>query len=91
MSLSELLRNTGKLLQKPQGQRTLRTGMAGMDVARVQNQLNAKLLNSTPPLWVDGIFGSKTDMRVREFQRRNHLVVDGLVGPATRGALESKP
>ena len=36
---------------------------------------------------VDGIFGSKTKEAVRYFQRRNGLVVDGIVGPATLKAL----
>ena len=50
-------------------QRTLRNGMSGEDVSRVQNQLNAKLSHSPPPLWVDGSFGMKTGQRVREFQQ----------------------
>ena len=33
-----------------QGPRTLRQGMNGLDVARCQNQLNAHLPNSPPPL-----------------------------------------
>lgn len=32
---------------------------------------------------VDGIFGSKTESAVRYFQRKNGLVEDGIVGPAT--------
>ena len=79
--------NLWKVAQRRQ--RTLRNGMSGEDVSRVQNQLNAKISHSPPPLWVDGSFGMKTGQRVREFQQRNQLVVDGLVGPATRGALEA--
>ena len=36
---------------------------------------------------VDGIFGAETAAAVREFQRKNGLPVDGLVGPATWAAL----
>jgi N-acetylmuramoyl-L-alanine amidase len=36
---------------------------------------------------VDGIFGSLTYQAVRDFQRRNGLQVDGVVGPATQRAL----
>ena len=78
-----------KLPQSPQGKRTLRSGMSGMDVARCQNLLNANLATSPPPLWVDGMFGQNTDRRVREFQRRKRLTVDGLVGSLTMAALEA--
>jgi peptidoglycan hydrolase-like protein with peptidoglycan-binding domain len=86
--LSGLLRNLS-IPKVPQGKRTLRSGMSGMDVARCQNLLNANLTYSPPPLWVDGMFGQKTDRRVREFQRKNRLTVDGLVGPQTMAALEA--
>lgn len=36
---------------------------------------------------VDGIWGSKTLAAVKSFQRRNGLVVDGIVGPATEAAM----
>lgn len=36
---------------------------------------------------VDGIFGSKTKAAVQYFQRKNGLVVDGIVGSATAKAL----
>lgn len=86
--LSNLMRNH-PALKKPQGKRTLQRGMSGMDVARCQNLLNANRSSSPPPLWVDGIFGEKTDRRVREFQRKHRLAVDGLVGPMTMAALEA--
>lgn len=36
---------------------------------------------------VDGIFGSQTEQAVKYFQRKNGLVVDGIVGPATAKAV----
>lgn len=74
-----------------QGTRTLRKGMSGMDVARCQNLLNRELAYAPPPLWVDGIFGPKTDRKVCEYQLKQRLQVDGIVGPVTWSALEGKP
>ena len=74
-----------------QGRRVLQKGMSGMDVARCQNLLNRELAYSPPPLWVDGIFGPITDRKVREFQMKKQLKVDGIVGPATWSALEGRP
>jgi peptidoglycan hydrolase-like protein with peptidoglycan-binding domain len=57
----------------------------------LQTRLNAwraKTYGITlPPLVVDGDFGPKTDAMVREFQRRKGLVVDGIAGALTWGAL----
>jgi hypothetical protein len=39
---------------------------------------------------IDGVQGPKTVRAVRVFQRRHHLVVDGLAGPQTRAALGSR-
>ena len=90
--LSQLARMIAKHRAKstPRGTRALRKGLSGMDVARCQNQLNERLANSPPPLWVDGIFGHKTDAKVRMFQRKHRLAIDGIVGPQTRSHLEGR-
>lgn len=37
---------------------------------------------------IDGVFGKKTDAATRSFQKTKGLVVDGIIGPKTRAALE---
>lgn len=39
------------------------------------------------PLSVDGFFGPTTNYFTRDFQSKHALTVDGIVGPATWGAL----
>lgn len=72
----------------------LMRGSQGADVAALQYQLNAAAnvpLQYTrfPPLVVDGVFGGATQARVVEFQNINRLTADGIVGPATQGALDA--
>jgi peptidoglycan hydrolase-like protein with peptidoglycan-binding domain len=76
--------------QKHLGPPTIRLGSGGLWVAYCQNLLNARL-PQTPVLWVDGIFGPKTDARVRQYQAMRGLTVDGIVGPETWGSLEAGP
>jgi peptidoglycan hydrolase-like protein with peptidoglycan-binding domain len=64
----------------------------GKDVEIVQNDLN--LITEHPgqgsalaALTVDGIYGAKSQARVREFQGINGLKADGLVGAHTRDKL----
>lgn len=57
--------------------------MIGDDVRELQKALVAKGFGGE----VDGIFGSMTEARVRQFQRSHGLKSDGFVGPATRAAL----
>ena len=64
----------------------LKRGSTGPDVKAVQDVLNFHIRRLTP-LAVDGKFGPLTEARVREFQKVNHLQVDGEVGPETRGVL----
>jgi peptidoglycan hydrolase-like protein with peptidoglycan-binding domain len=68
---------------------TLQQGSSGSDVRRVQRILvMVKLLD-----WdeIDGIFGPKTKSAVEAFQESNGLVNDGIVGPATWGAMPEDP
>ena len=67
-------------------------GMSSMDVKEIQatlNRLGIRDKNGNK-LAVDGFFGPLTDSAVRNFQRQNGLVVDGIVGPQTRGTLGSQ-
>ena len=61
----------------------LAEGTSGPCVAELQYLLNSRGAN----LSVDGIFGSLTTAAVRAFQSNHRLVVDGIVGPQTKGAL----
>lgn len=63
---------------KPQFKRTLKYGSRGTDVKTLQNLLSIK---------ADSIFGIKTMTAVKEFQTKNGLFVDGIVGPKTIATL----
>ena len=68
---------------------TLALGATGLDVRRLQRLfVEMKLLDFQG---IDGAFGSTTDQVVRDFQDGEGLVVDGIVGPATWGALPEDP
>ena len=67
--------------------RDLCQGIRGDDVRELQALLNYHLPAPPSPLVTDGIFGSQTDARVREFQKRNLIQIDGIVGPQTRSVL----
>lgn len=58
--------------------------MEGDAVRLLQRRLAAKNMYRGP---IDGIFGSQTEAAVRQLQQANSLTVDGIVGPATWGAL----
>ncbi|MFJ5973787.1 peptidoglycan-binding protein [Streptomyces sp. NPDC093060] len=68
------------------GTPTLSTGARGPAVEKLQRLLNAHVPD-LPSLAVDGVFGPVTDGRVREYQRRVEVTVDGVVGPQTWGML----
>ena len=68
---------------------TLAIGASGTDVSRLQRLfVEMKLLDFNG---IDGSFGPITDEVVRDFQAGVGLVVDGIVGPATWGALPADP
>ncbi|NCC26570.1 MAG: peptidoglycan-binding protein [Gammaproteobacteria bacterium] len=73
-----------------QGLPTIKSGSRGPYVSYCQNLLNVRL-HGQACLWVDGIFGPKTDAAVRHYQGFNRLERDGVVGPLTWGALEAGP
>ena len=58
-------------------------GSKGSDVTELQKLLN----NNGYNLSVDGDFGSKTQAAVKDYQQKNGLAVDGIVGTNTWGAL----
>ena len=62
--------------------------MQGTDVLQMQQRLYA--LGYTEVGIPDGDFGQKTDQAVRNFQEKNGLVVDGIVGPITWNLLFSE-
>lgn len=62
----------------PDGRAMLRRGSRGNTVEELQN-----LIGIDP----DGLFGSETDARVREFQQDVGMTVDGIVGPNTWRAI----
>lgn len=63
----------------------LYNGSSGEDVKRLQTQLNEQGYS----LDVDGVFGSQTESAVRDYQTKNNLAVDGVVGDETWGHLDS--
>lgn len=64
--------------------RTLYWGSSGPDVTKVQALLNRWGYYTGP---IDGYYSGKTFRSVQEFQRKNGLLVDGIVGPQTWAAL----
>jgi peptidoglycan L-alanyl-D-glutamate endopeptidase CwlK len=65
----------------------LRKGSRGSQVLDLQRRL-ARLGFDPGPL--DGVFGRRTERAVRQFQQSAALTVDGVAGPATFAALESR-
>lgn len=66
----------------------LTIGSSGPQVTKLQTGFN-RVFPKYPglPLEVDGDFGPKTELAVREFQRRTGLKTDGIVGPQTAAQL----
>lgn len=64
----------------------LHRGSSGPEVITVQRELNRQSF-PRPNLAEDGMFGPRTELAVKTFQRSNGLVPDGIVGSMTRAAL----
>jgi L,D-transpeptidase catalytic domain/Putative peptidoglycan binding domain len=75
---------TGTIPTPPTSVGILKIGNRGDAVKKLQQKLTS-IGYSTKG--IDGIFGYNTDQAVRKFQKDRHLVVDGVVGPATIKAL----
>ena len=65
--------------------KNLKNGSTGNGVRWLQYELNTRGYQ----LVVDGVFGSKTEDAVRNYQNRQKMICDGIVGPATRAELIS--
>lgn len=65
----------------------LKIGSTGKEVAIVQN--NLKMLGFDPQR-IDCVFGENTELAVKEFQKANALLVDGIVGDCTWNLLIQK-
>lgn len=81
---NEELRKAGLAVDESKNIPTLRRGSQGDEVADLQMLLNSKYGYK---LDIDGDFGSKTESAVKDFQRKQGLTVDGIVGPKTWKAL----
>jgi putative chitinase len=69
---------TKKASKASSGTRTLRKGMKGDDVAKMQKALG---------ITADGDFGFGTQTSVKKWQKLNGLVADGIVGHATQAKM----
>lgn len=67
------------------GYKTLSSGSRGSAVKELQEKLNSLGYSCGV---VDGDYGTKTTNAVRDFQRKNGLVVDGIAGVKTLEALD---
>lgn len=66
--------------------KTIQYGSSGEEVKKLQKELNKYGYK----LDVDGQFGSKTQSAVKDYQKKNNLSVDGIVGDNTWGSLTAK-
>ena len=74
----------------PPAHAMLRNGDRGDDVKLLQQKLAAWFADVTkgqPAVVVDGVFGPTLTAAVQQFQHKNGMVADGIVGPATWKAL----
>jgi peptidoglycan hydrolase-like protein with peptidoglycan-binding domain len=71
--------------------RDLEWEMSGPDVKAIQEALDLQPGLKSPRLDHNGIFGPKTDAKVREFQALKHIKVTDRVGAALCSRLGSLP
>jgi len=81
---TEELKKAGLDVSESKNVPILRKGNSGPAVKVLQNLLNQWGAN----LNVDGVFGSKTEAAVKDFQSTHKLTADGIVGPKTRAILD---
>lgn len=67
--------------------RQLSYGASGNDVTELQKKLN----QNGYQLAEDGIFGANTQQAVKDYQQKNSLATDGIVGTQTWSALDATP
>lgn len=67
--------------------KTIRPGVRGEEVTRLQQRLN-ELLRPRPPLRLDGLFGRRTQVLLRRYQNQIDVGIDGIAGYETWRALE---
>lgn len=58
---------------------TLKNGSRGEEVKTLQTALNKNGYNLT----IDGVFGKNTEAAVKDYQKKNNLSIDGVVGAKT--------
>ncbi len=66
----------------------VKAGSRGDEANALINALNAA--GHEPKLDADGKIDADDDAAIKKFQQENNLIVDGLVGPQTMGALDKK-
>lgn len=68
--------------------RQISYGASGEDVKNLQIKLNQ---TGNYNLQEDGIYGSNTQAAVKDYQQKNGLSIDGIVGDQTWSSLDTKP
>jgi peptidoglycan hydrolase-like protein with peptidoglycan-binding domain len=91
--LGTIQRRNGSRSVRMSGDRILRKGARGDDVAQLKRDLQKWFDRAAPGVWQTfrvqpgPVFGAALGKAVRDFQMRNGLLVDGEVGKDTRDAL----
>lgn len=69
----------------PSAKRTLKKGMSGDDVSDLQRKLKSLGYFKYP--FITKTFGSATEQAVKDYQKANCMMIDGIVGPKTLAKL----